>query len=89
MTEHAIIFGPASLGGHWSFESDDKHISIKVDGRPVARASEGAIAVVVAGLGIVMTSLGACRRELEEGALIPVLLEWDAGSVDLNAQRSG
>lgn len=85
LTAHAIILGPASLGGHWSFQKDEKRVSIKVDGRLMARASEGAIAAAVAGLGIVMTPLGACRRELEEGALVHVLPEWDAGSVDLNA----
>ena len=36
-------------------------------------------------LGIVMTTLGACRRELERGELIRLLPEWDAGTVDLNA----
>ncbi len=85
LTEHAIILGPASLGGQWSFRQDNKHISIKVQGRLIARASAGAIEAAVEGLGIVMTPLGACRRELAEGALVRVLSEWDTGSVDLNA----
>ncbi len=51
----------------------------------MARASEGAIAAAVEGLGIVMTPFGACRRELERGALIRLLPDWDAGSVELNA----
>jgi DNA-binding transcriptional LysR family regulator len=49
------------------------------------RASLGAIAAAVEGLGIVMTPLGACRRELERGELVRLLPEWDAGTVELNA----
>src|SRR5882672_6622129 len=45
----------------------------------------GAIAAAVEGLGIVMTPLGACRRELERGELVRLLPEWDAGTVVLNA----
>jgi DNA-binding transcriptional LysR family regulator len=45
----------------------------------------GAIAAAVEGLGIVMTPLGACRRELERGELVRLLPEWDAGTVELNA----
>jgi DNA-binding transcriptional LysR family regulator len=85
LPHHAIILGPASLGGHWSFRKNDKVTSIKVEGQLMVRASEGAIAAALAGLGIVMTPLGACSRELEKGELIQLLPEWDTGSVELNA----
>jgi DNA-binding transcriptional LysR family regulator len=32
-----------------------------------------------------MAPLGSCRREVESGALIWLLPEWDAGTVELNA----
>jgi DNA-binding transcriptional LysR family regulator len=32
-----------------------------------------------------MTSLGACRRELDRGKLVRVMPDWGAGSVKLNA----
>ena len=51
----------------------------------VIRASLGAIAAAVEGLGIVMSPLGACRRELERGELVRLLPEWDAGMAELNA----
>jgi DNA-binding transcriptional LysR family regulator len=57
------------FGGQWSFRKDDMATSVKVEGRLMARASEGAIAAAVAGLGIVMAPLGACRREVERGEL--------------------
>jgi DNA-binding transcriptional LysR family regulator len=85
LPRHAIILGPASLGGHWSFHKGDAATSFQVEGKLTIRASLGAIAAAVAGLGIVMTPLGACRRELERGELVRLLPEWDAGTVELNA----
>jgi DNA-binding transcriptional LysR family regulator len=85
LTQHAIILGPASLGGHWSFRKGDAVTSFQVEGKLTIRASLGAVAAAVEGLGIVMTQLGACRRELKTGELIRLLPEWDAGTVELNA----
>jgi DNA-binding transcriptional LysR family regulator len=82
---HAIILGPASLDGRWSFRKDGAVTSLQVEGRLAARASLGAIAAAVSGLGIVMTTFGACRLELESGELVRLLPEWDAGTVELNA----
>jgi DNA-binding transcriptional LysR family regulator len=82
---HAIILGPASLGGHWSFRKGDAATTFDVEGKLIMRASLGAIAAAVEGLGIVMTPLGACRSELERGELVRLLPEWDAGTVELNA----
>ncbi len=85
LARHAIILGPASLGGHWSFRKGDTTTSVDVEGKLMTRGSLGAIAAAVEGLGIVMTPLGACRRELESGELVRLLSEWDAGTVELNA----
>jgi DNA-binding transcriptional LysR family regulator len=48
-------------------------------------ASLGAFEAAFEGFGIVMTPLGACRREIESGELVRLLPEWDAGTVELNA----
>jgi DNA-binding transcriptional LysR family regulator len=85
LARHAIILGPASLSGHWSFRRGDTVTSFKVEGKLTIRASLGAIAAAVEGLGIVMAPLGACRRELERGELVRLLPEWDSGTVELNA----
>jgi DNA-binding transcriptional LysR family regulator len=85
LPRHAIIIGPASLGGHWSFRKGGRATSFSVEGNLAVAASTGAVAAAVAGLGIVMAPLGACRRELDGGGLIRLLPEWDAGSVELNA----
>jgi DNA-binding transcriptional LysR family regulator len=83
------ILGPASLGGHRSFRKGDSSAAIKVEGRLSARASDGAIAAAVAGLGVVMAPLGACRREVDAGELVRLLPDWEAGSVALNAVFAG
>jgi DNA-binding transcriptional LysR family regulator len=85
LSRYAIILGPGSLGGNWSFRKNATTTSFQVEGRLAARASVGAIAAAVEGLGIVMAPFGACRRELERGELIRLLPEWDAGTVELNA----
>ncbi len=85
LPQHAIILGPASLSGHWSFNKGDTATSFQVDGKLTVTASLGAIAAAAEGLGILMTPLGACRRELERGELVRLLPEWDAGTVELNA----
>jgi DNA-binding transcriptional LysR family regulator len=85
LARHAIILGPAGLSGHWSFHKGDTAASFQVEGKLTIRASLGAVAAAVEGLGIVMTPLGACRRELESGELVRLLPEWDAGTVELNA----
>jgi DNA-binding transcriptional LysR family regulator len=85
LPQHAIILGPASLGGRWSFRKGNTATSFQVEGKLTITASLGAIAAAVEGLGIVMTPLCACRRELERGELVRLLPEWDAGTVELNA----
>jgi DNA-binding transcriptional LysR family regulator len=63
LAQHAIILGPASLGGHWSFRKGDTATSFQVESRLTITASLGAIAAAVEGLGILMIPLGVCRQE--------------------------
>jgi len=85
LAQHAIILGPGSLSGHWSFRKGGTATSLEVEGKLTIGASLGAVAAAVKGLGVLMTPLGACRWELERGDLIRLLPEWDAGTVELNA----
>jgi DNA-binding transcriptional LysR family regulator len=64
LPQHAIILGPGSVGGHWSFRKDGTASSLQVEARLTVSTSEGAIAAAVAGLGIVMAPFGACRGEV-------------------------
>ena len=85
LARHAIILRPASLSGHWSSRRGDTVTSFNGEGKLTVRTSLGAIAAAIEGLGIVMTPLGACRRELERGELVRLLPEWDEGTVELDA----
>jgi DNA-binding transcriptional LysR family regulator len=47
LARHAIILGPASLGGHWSFRKGDTATSFQVEGKLTISASLGAVAGAV------------------------------------------
>jgi DNA-binding transcriptional LysR family regulator len=83
----AMERGPFERGyvAGWQYVRGSEDVPANVPQSPMRIAAEGAIAAAVEGLGIVMTPLGVCRRELERGELVRVLPEWDAGTVELNA----
>lgn len=85
LSAHAIIIGPVSTTSTWSFRKGGTTTSVGVDGRVRIAGSEGAIAAAVAGIGIVMTSGGALRREFDDGSLVRVLEGWDLGTMELSA----
>ena len=60
-------------------------MSVPVEGRLSVDANEAAIAAAVAGLGLTVTSLWACRAELERGDLVRVLPDWAMEPIDLHA----
>ena len=47
--------------------------------------NEGAIAAAVAGFGITSTSGWACRRELEDGSLVRLFLDWKMVGIPVHA----
>jgi DNA-binding transcriptional LysR family regulator len=86
LAAHAVIVGPASAGPDgWAFRKGGKATSVRVSGRVVVTGTEGATASAVSGLGIVSTGHVACRAELETGALVRVLPDWDMGFGEVNA----
>jgi DNA-binding transcriptional LysR family regulator len=86
LAAHAVIVGPASAGPDgWAFRKDGKATSIRVTGRVTVTGTEGATAAAVAGLGIVSTGHLSCRAELESGALVRVLPDWEMGFGEVNA----
>lgn len=90
LSTHEIIVGPVSVTTNWSFHKDGGTAkSVRVEGRLRIAGNEGAIAAAVAGMGIVMTSSGAVRPEMESGQLVRVLEDWDLGPLELNAVFPG
>ena len=85
LAHHAVIIGPAHLSPSFSFRKDGRVASVRVESRLAVTINEGAIAGAKAGLGIVASSLNSARAELESGALVRVLSDWDFGSMEVNA----
>ena len=69
----------------WTFEKDGRHVSVRIEGRVVVSANEGAVAAAVAGLGIASTGIIAASKELGNRTLVRVLPDWPMGSVDVHA----
>lgn len=84
LAAHAIIVGPQGVGD-WTFRKAGTTASVRLEGRLRIPVLEGAYLAAVEGMGIVLTTLPAFRREFASGALVHVLPEWDLGSVDVHA----
>jgi DNA-binding transcriptional LysR family regulator len=86
LSAHDIIVGPVSVTTNWSFRGNGgTATSVRVEGRLRVAGNEGAIAAAAAGMGIVMTSSGSVRREMENRQLVRILVDWDLGPLELNA----
>jgi DNA-binding transcriptional LysR family regulator len=84
LAAHAIIIGPQGAGD-WTFRKGGTATSVRLDGRLRVTDLQGAYLAAVEGMGIVLTTLPAFRREFESGVLVQILTEWDLGSVDVHA----
>jgi DNA-binding transcriptional LysR family regulator len=85
LAHHAMIIGPAHLSPTFSFRKDGRVASVRVQSQLAVTIVEGAIAAAKAGLGIVASSLLGVKAELESGALVRVMSDWDFGSMEVNA----
>jgi DNA-binding transcriptional LysR family regulator len=86
LAAHRVILGPGGLGPDaLQFAKSGRRVSVQVDGRLSVDANEAAIAAALAGLGLTVTSLWACRAELERGDLVRVLSDWTMEPIDLHA----
>lgn len=84
LAAHAIIVGPQGVRD-WTFRKGGTTASVRLEGRLRITVLQGAYLAAVEGMGIVLTTLPAFRREFAIGALVQVLPEWDLGSVDVHA----
>jgi DNA-binding transcriptional LysR family regulator len=84
LNSHAIISGPVGPDG-WTFEKDGRRVSLRLEGRLVISANEGAVVAAIAGLGIASTSLIASRDALRSNSLVRVLSDWPMGTVAVHA----
>jgi DNA-binding transcriptional LysR family regulator len=85
LAAHTVILGPGLGPDALQFAKSGRRVSVQVDGRVSVDANEAAIAAALAGLGLTVTSLWACRAELERGDLVSVLADWTMEPIDLHA----
>lgn len=84
LAAHAIIIGPQGVGD-WTFRKGGTTASVRLEGRLRIAVLQGAYLAAIEGMGIVLTTMPAFRREFESGVLVQVLPDWDLGSVDVHA----
>jgi DNA-binding transcriptional LysR family regulator len=86
LSGHRIVGGPATLvPTAWAFERDGKTETIELASHFSTNDNEGAVAAATAGMGITSTTRWACRRELENGALVRLLPDWKTRDIPVHA----
>jgi DNA-binding transcriptional LysR family regulator len=83
---HRIVGGTASaVPAAWRFERDGDEVAVTLEPNFSTNDNEGAIAAVVAGLGVTSTSGWACRRELDDGLLVRLFADWRQAGIPVHA----
>lgn len=78
LERHAIVMGAAGRARDaWRFKRDGKEVAPRITPLVSFGVSDAAIAAAREGLGIVSAVGWSCRAELESGALVRVLPEWE------------
>src|ERR1051325_3683016 len=78
LANHQVIVGPRSIGlDSCTFRRNGRTTTVRVEGRLTTSVNQGAIAAAVSGIGIATVALWNCRAELESGALVQVLADWE------------
>jgi DNA-binding transcriptional LysR family regulator len=80
-----MIICPTHLSPTLSFRKEGRVASVRVQSQLTVTINEGAITGAKAGLGIVASSLIGAKADLESGALVRILADWDFGSMEINA----
>jgi DNA-binding transcriptional LysR family regulator len=82
LTRHRIVGGPASVvPSAWKFERAGREVVVDLEPHFSTDENEGAVAAATAGLGITSTSEWACRRELADGSLVRLLVDWKTADI--------
>jgi DNA-binding transcriptional LysR family regulator len=60
-------------------------VALDLDAHFSTNENEGAVAAAAAGIGIASTSEWACRRELADGSLVRLLVDWKTADIPVHA----
>lgn len=80
-THEAIVY--SLLENNWMFRKDGTEASVAIRGRVRVSAAEGIRAAVLADMGLTVNSDWMFAPELESGAVVRVLKDWELPPVDL------
>ena len=81
----AIIYEQRPVGATWVFRRGTAEIPVTLRGRVRVSAAEGVREAVLAELGLTVASGRLFARELNSGAVKPVLEDWSLPPIDLLA----
>lgn len=85
-SSHRIVGGPAGAQiSSWQFERGGQAVSVDPQPNISTNDTAGALAAAVGGLGITSTTSWACRDELNSGALVQLLPEWQMADLPVHA----
>lgn len=85
LASHCLITGPWTNAPSLSFQQADRTVTVKMGTKITATLNEALVASAVMGLGVAVTSLGACMTEMATGALVRLLPQWDLPAVEIHA----
>jgi DNA-binding transcriptional LysR family regulator len=86
LVQHRIVGGTAAaVPTAWIFEREGRKLEMQLEPRFSTNENEGTIAAAVSGFGITSTSGWACRRELEDGSLVRLFLDWKMVGIPVHA----
>lgn len=86
LTQHRIVGGPASVvPAGWRFARAGEEVVVDLEAIFSTDENEGAVTAAAAGIGITSTSEWACRRELDEGSLVRLLVDWKTVDIPVHA----
>jgi DNA-binding transcriptional LysR family regulator len=91
LERHAPIHTPPDLSGHeclgfshtelrthWTFDGPDGRVTVPVSGRFMSNSGEAALAMAMAGLGVMLQPLEMVRPQLDARSLVRVLPAYSA-----------
>ena len=79
----AVIYNPGSNQATWSFRRGESEVSVAVSGRIQVNAAEGVRAVVLADMGIAITSAWMFADDIRQGNVKTLLEGWELPPIDL------
>ena len=90
LADHVFIGGPAAPASHvLTFSQGNTSVDVPMQGRVKATVNDGAVALAVAGVGVVTTGLWGSRAELADGRLERLLGDWSLGLAEVNLVLPG